>query len=118
MYQLWQRLVIRISHILVTFSGFLQFKFKFSQIQTRNCAPISLLESSGIKGAKQVLNLLCTHVVLTKLRLVDHVRLLEVLEAGLAVAVLEADERERQIDLGRGDVVCALLVFKEGLDHA
>ena len=45
-------------------------------------------------------------------------RLLQVLQAALAVAVLQADKRKGKINLSRRNVVSALLVFEESLDHA
>ena len=66
---------------------------------------------------EDLLDFLRAHVRDAQLVLVDHERLLQILEAARAIIVLEAYEGEREVNLGGVNAVGAELALKELLDE-
>lgn len=66
---------------------------------------------------KHLLNFSRPHVRDTQLVLVNHERLLQVIEAASAVVVLQAHEREREVNLSSVNAVGTELALEELLDE-
>ena len=69
-----------------------------------------------VKLSKKLVHFFSLHIVLTKLVLEHHERLLEVLYARVEVSGLETDQPKRQVALGGNNIVWPKFVFKEVLN--
>jgi hypothetical protein len=69
-----------------------------------------------VKVAKKLVYFFGLHIVLAKLVLEHHERLLEVLNTRVEVASLEADQPKSQVTLCGNNVVWAEFIFKEVLN--